>query len=697
MARSFHHSLLAAVVACVVSGQVVAQSQLKEAVNAIRLGKPEEAKTILQELLQSDPSNEDALQYYQSVSQDEYYMLLTDNDDAIRKFAQSILERAKVERQEESRDADTINALVETATQSENFGERQDAVNKLIANHGEFAVPALVERLGNPDDIEGSIKAIYTLTQLNTVAVLPLIEALKSSNEITVQNAAAALYHIGDMRAAPVMARLAGDSRVPIAQIAKRFLKANNVTRSDTELAIAQAKEYIAGGIASGAFSDVIWSLNDDKLEYTDVPALVYQYELAKSVAADAVAAAPQSEEAIATLASANLAEISVIESSIKAGDESAAELAAIVPELRIAANASGVQAVRKVLEDGMKDGLKPIAVEAAMILADAEGQDTVGQSSLIQALDSSDKRVKYAAAAALVKASNGANVPAAGKVVRILAEAVAEEQVRSIQVISPETSARQAVMAASDTAGLGFTEASSGVRGMQNLLINPRTDVVVINEILPDRLPEDVIGNVKKDSRMANARIVIVAKDPAAAEERFGDAIHGVVQAPLSGEALVAEVNRVLEGVPNPAGDRAEGYAAGASTALNMMAANGSSVSAALTNLAAQLDRGDAVAVPAAKALGLAGTADQLDAVRGALVNGSDAVKVAAADAMAGILGRMDSAPEAAIEALLATVQGDGSADLRGAAARALGRAKLSGREKADVQQKLRKIAGTN
>ena len=93
MARSFHQSLLAAVVALVVGGTAAAQeSALQEAVLQLRLGKKDEALTKLREIIQGDPSNEAAHELYQSVSQDEWYMLMTEQGE-IQKIAASILEK----------------------------------------------------------------------------------------------------------------------------------------------------------------------------------------------------------------------------------------------------------------------------------------------------------------------------------------------------------------------------------------------------------------------------------------------------------------------------------------------------------------------------------------------------------------------------------------------------------------------------
>ncbi|MCA8973417.1 MAG: HEAT repeat domain-containing protein [Planctomycetes bacterium] len=700
MARSFHHTLLAAVAALVVAGSATAQDTLlKEAATAIRLGKPEEAKAKLREILTADPSSAEALQLYQSISQDEWYMLITDGDGDIRQVAQSILARAKAERQEQSRDESAIQGLVDAATAGDSdYGARQDAINKLIAQHGEFAVPALVAKLANADDNEGQIFAISALSQLHSAAVLPLIEALKSSDELTVQNVAAALHHIGDMRAAPAMANLANDSRVAVASIARSFLAKHKVTGNGVDLLLAQAKRYLQGDIPAGGFSGVVWSLVDDKLMAVDVPAVVYPAELAKACASDAVAIAPQNAAAVSMLAQANLAEANLIETSIAQGDESVQGLADVVADLKIAAQATGLPALRAALDAGIRDGMAPVAVAAIDALAQNEGADTVNQSSLIRALDSSDKRIAYAAAAALVRASNGVNVPESNKVVQVLADAVTQEDVRTIQVISPDSEAASAAAACAGTRGKIADASSSAKAGMLDILNDPSIDVVVINEILPDGLPEDIIGNIKKDSRMANMRIVIVAKDVDAATERFGDSVHGVVQAPLTGEALVAEVNRVLEGVSSPAGARAEGYAAQASAALLKVAAGKGSVAAALGNLGLQLNgRSDAIAVPAAETLGIAGDASQIDALVGALQSGSDALKVASADALGRILQRSGTCPEGAFAALEEAVKGGGAVELRLAAAIALGKAKLDATQRAAVQSKLHRIAGAS
>lgn len=318
-----------------------------------------------------------------------------------------------------------------------------------------------------------------------------------------------------------------------------------------------------------------------------------------------------------------------------------------------------------------------------------------LGQSSLVKALDSGDKRVRYAAAAALVKASHGVAVPAADKVVDALAQAVTEESVRVVQLIGATEDMAQAAKQASIGRGTAVACEASAASGLYSLLVNPDTDVVVIQEILPDRLPEDVISNIKKDPRMANTKIVVVAKDAEAAKARFGESIHGVVAGPLTGDSLLAAVNTALEGVAvEPRNARAESYAKEASSALQAMAAGKSGIAMALGSLQAQLNRTDAVAVPAARALGLSGTPAQLDALLAALQgSGSVDLKVAAADAIGMILGRASDCPAAVADGLGAVLGSDADLKVRTATAAALGKAKIDDARKAKLLESLKKV----
>jgi len=695
MARSFHQSLLAAAVALVVGGSALAQgSPLQEAVTMLRLNKKDEAVAKLQEIIAGDPSNEAAHDMYQSVSQDEWYMLMTESGD-VSKIARSILDRAKATQRERSRDEDAINDLVATATEASNdYGTRQAAVNTLVSAHGEFAVPALVAMLGDADNSDGQIHAVSVLSQLHSVAVLPLIESLKSSNDLAVQNACAALHLIGDARALPILTHLANDDRVNISTIAKKFVAKNGARGDALSQLLAQSHSYLRGNVPVGGFSKVVWTLVDDKLVSTDVPALLYPTELAKSAAADAARIAPESIDARSAVAAANLAQSNLIGSSIAAGDDTVEGMEDVAAELRIAALAAGTDAMRGALDAAVMEGIAPVAIEA--ISAMAEMGVLADKDALVGALKSTDKRISYAAAEAIVRSSTGNDVPLLSSVVGVLAQAVTEEMVNTIHMIVPDAASRAVAGVADAERSKVYTTSEDAISGQLTLMGNPSIDVVVVNEILPDALPEDVIGNIRKDSRMDNTKIIVVTKDEQAATERFGDEV-AYITAPLTAENLQAAVASALEGADNPGGARAEGYASKASAALLNLAGRKANIAGALANLALQLNRGDSVSVPAAMAIGIAGGEAQLTALVSALETGSADLKQSSALAIGSVLSRMSNCPDSVFAALSTAIDGSTDSGLRTAIAAALGKAKIDAQKKLEMMKKLARVAGSS
>ncbi|MSR38397.1 MAG: HEAT repeat domain-containing protein [Planctomycetes bacterium] len=696
MASSLAKTLLASVVAAIVAGSALAQDPFQDGVKLLRLGKKDEALVAFQGILKSDPSNAEAMRLYSSIGQDEWYMLLSEQGE-IQKIAASILERAKLERKQQSRDASAIDALVEIVCAKDgSYSDRRDAVIKLVADHGEFAVPAFVARMANADDESGQIQAIAALVQVGPRAVMPLIEALKSTSGLLRLNAAATLTHINDERSVPAMARLAQvDDQENVKAVARRFLDGRKEKGKAVTLLLAQSRAYLKSGVMPGAYSDVVWSLKNDKLEATVVPALIYAAELSKSAANDAVQVDPGSEDARSVLAQANLAEANLIETSIAQGDATAKALEPMAAEFKMAALATGPAILRKALEDGVKLGMPNVAVAAIDALAMVEERGELATSTLKSALGSDDKRIRYAAAVALAKASGGVNVPDSDKVVNVLAAAVIEESVRMIQLIGAGGDFTTASKEAAAQRGSSVWSDANATSGMRQLLDNPNVDIVVINEILDGGLPEDIIGNIKKDPRMASAKIVIVAKDTEKAQARFGETIHGVIKAPLTKETLNEAINTALAGVAaEPQNVRAESYAKSASESLLTLAAGKSNIKNALVSLAGQLNRGDSIAVPAAKALGLSGGEPQLDALLMALTgSGSVDLKVAAAGALGQILGRAKTCPKPVAEGLMAALNSDADVKVRSAAAAALGKAKVDPAEKAKLLDSMKKI----
>lgn len=703
MVSPFARFVLGLVAALIAAGTSTAQVEkdFAEGVQLYRLGKLEDARAKFAEVLRQNPTHEDAFRIWRETEAAIWQNLVLEGGE-LEKIARHLIAQATVARRERSRDQEKIAALVETATTSADYDERRKATLTLVSEHGEFAVPPLLAPLGNLDSNDQQNRAILLADNLGREAVLPLIQALEHESALVRRNVAAALAHIGDMRAAGALARVAqGDSDELVRASAASALKTMGVPAGANaiDLYLQEARRYLTHGVDDSTRSDVSWNLVDGQLVATDTPALLQPFELAKDSALSALSLDPANAEARALVARAHLAEATAIADSLAVApdDEKLAALAGKVDQLRMVAMASGTASLRKVMADSIADGQIPVAVAAIRALGQAEGRDALSGSPLVDALDSDDRRIRYAAALALTEAAGSSTPPAVDKVVRNLGGAVTEEALRVIKVIdaSPET-VKVAREAAAQQRG-NFVDASATVaKAAEDLMSFPNVDVVVINENVPDALPETLIGHVRKDPRLSNVKILVVAADVEKAAERFGDTIHGTIAGPLSGEALLAAVNTALEGTTmDSRRARADQVAVAASKALDGLAAQRVDVSPALENLAGQLNRNDSVAVPAARAIGSGGSVNELGALLGAIGNESASLdlKVASADSVGSILSRLDSVPGETFTSLLGVLESPADIKLKQAVVTALGKGKLAPGERLQLIEVLRKI----
>ncbi|MCC6670949.1 MAG: HEAT repeat domain-containing protein [Planctomycetes bacterium] len=695
-------SLLGLVAALVASGVSLAQDDpeqlFREGVQLLRLNKKEEALQKFDAVLKANPTHEKALQIWKETDQAIWQMLLVQNDE-VAKIAKHLMGLARLERKARSRDEGRVAEVVGKVL-SKDYDERRTATLVLQSEIGEFAVPALVQKLGDADDDRGQVLAMLGLQNLGRQATLALCAALGHESALVRRNVAAALALIGDDRAAPALARVAkGDTDENVRVAARKSLANLGVAAeaNPTDLYVKAARKYLlGGGLEDDDVSDVVWSLDGGKLVFSPVPASVYSLELAKMAAHDALATDPANGDAKALVARAYLAQTTALAESARSEDEVTKAWVARIPSLSLVVSASGPATVRKAVTDAIADGQVPVAVSGIRTLAQIEDRNTIQDSPLAGLLDSADTRIAYAAALALADATGGAGLKHSDKVVRNLGGAVTEESMRVVRVIDGNPEARKVAEASSKVRGQVVEASLSGTKAIGDLSTFPGVDVVVVNENLPDVLAEDVIALIRKDPRMSAVKVLVVAADEEKAKERFGDKIHGVVKGPLSSDNLGAAVTEALKDVPLDANRaRANETAVAASESLLRLASAGTDVSGALGRLAEQLNRADAVAIPAAKALGIAGAAGQLGALAEAVLSESASVdlRVAAAGSVGNILGRMPEAPAGVVENMVKLLGGNADARIKAAVVGALGKAKLPAGEQLKLLEMLRAV----
>ena len=201
-------------------------------------------------------------------------------------------------------------------------------------------------------------------------------------------------------------------------------------------------------------------------------------------------------------------------------------------------------------------------------------------------------------------------------------------------------------------------------------------------------------------DEAGPDAKILVVANDTDAAAERFGDRINGTIKGPVDADSLRTAVEEALADVaPDALRARATKVAVAASNALDSLASSNVDISTALGSLAKQLQREDAVAVPAARAIGNGGGVDDIAALVGAMSSGEASLdlKVAAADAAGMILARSGDTEQDVFDALFAVATSDADMALRSAVVRALGKAKVDAATKLKLIDALRVKPASN
>src|SRR5262245_40969134 len=183
-----------------------ARALFNEGVELFRRGQDEEALKKFQDVLAADPTQEIAYQLWKETDHEVWLRLLVKGGE-FEKIGRRLSDLASVGRKERSDDAEAIAALV--GKLKEDAATRREAILKLASDHGEYAVPHLLEVAANPDEPEFSLFATSALIQLSGAAVLPLCEAARSDSVNVRRAAATVLGRIGDPRALGRLRRLA--------------------------------------------------------------------------------------------------------------------------------------------------------------------------------------------------------------------------------------------------------------------------------------------------------------------------------------------------------------------------------------------------------------------------------------------------------------------------------------------------------
>jgi CheY-like chemotaxis protein len=664
----------------------------QEGVDLLKRGQSAEALRKFQECLAMEPDAAQAYELFRTTDHGVWLDLLTQGGE-YEQIARRLMELAKIGRKERRNDAEAISALVARVA-SDDLAERMQAIHTLSADHGEYGVPALLHALGDPDQEERRIVHMQALTRLGGDAVLPLIAALAGEDAFLRRNVALTLGHIGDPRAAGFLgahAKIDPDEGVrgAAAEAAAKCGGSGNALADLLKLGNAWHNAE-ASVLPAYSGANAIWHFDGKVLVPGEVPASIYNEELAKTAFYAALRLEPASNEALAGVARASAAEHGSLAARADAGED-VAEWQTRLAADDLAIQVAGAKALDLALLFALEAGDDVAASGLCRALASAASTPTPGLGSALSGRTSG--AVRGEAAVALAAIAQHAGQAASADAVHALGDAAAREVLQVVGVIDGDNARRAVLESGLAQAGLSVHAWPTGARGLVALRQVPALDALLVAETLPDLTFAQVVDELKSDPARAATPVLVIAADAAAAKELWGERVSEAVV----GAEDLPKVHAALEGGMNR--DRAEAnrLAASAAAALASLAAAGhTDLAPAATSLASTLaGKPDDVAIPALAALANAGGPEHVSAVLSVVSDAqrSEPVRTAAGQCLAGLFARHPgAADEASIQSLQAVATAaDAPFVVRRAAATALGRLDLSPTARASLVEGVR------
>ncbi len=640
---------LAAVFSLASLAPLAAQSQdaetlFLEGMSAFRNGDHDTALQRFREVIKLDPTRADAMKLM-AESQDALTRLMMAGGE-FQTFALEVLREARAQRREAVMDADAAAAAAEGCFAG-NYADRAKAIFKLGQTYGPFAVPPLVAAFAKGDQSRSEM-AVYALHRLGSDALVPLLAATESPNVDVQRGAVQALLLMGDSRADARLAEMASDASL---EGSIRVLAGSAGGGDAAALYAQQGWAYYVNdpkrGLTEVENYGVLWQIDGSRLSPIETPAPLVPLELARD--AFARSSALGNPDAPASEALVLGAEAGYLASNGDADGAAAKEAAALQ---------LGPAAVDRALGGALQRG--DLSAQSALVgLLDGPGAGA--SANLHNALQSPYPTVRFGAAIAL--AHDGDASP---DVVGLLASAAQLQALRVVSIMDSDAQRAGALASALDGQGIVAVVADSGAQGLLDARRATVVDAFVVADPLPDLYARRVVKELRNMSDYSDTPVFVLGS------EQTGDIDSAEVVDQLSAAEVAAAFGELDV--------ERQGYTAAATAAAEALDrlsfADPAAVAAVAGDLAQLLGRDDALAIPAMHALGRVDGGSASTALLGVVADQSrsSAARAAAADALAGILGRDSGALQAAAGETLRAAAAAGDAALARSCSRVLG-----------------------
>jgi HEAT repeat protein len=711
---------------------------LRDAIDAYEQGDLEKTATLLDKVLMERPSSDLAREMRDEIGTAALIKIMAEKHE-VSKLATKLLDlAAKAEKRARS-DETAIAAHVKDL-KSPDFRQQFLAEQKIIHSIGHyiFLSDEVVEVLSNEQKDEFRVRVVRLLSEMGPHAVLPLVELMALPNAFGRQNVAAILGNIRDHRALPYLQRAVEsdeDSDVKN-EAAQAIIKITGAEPKklppSPELFLRHAEKYYYDDPAMvwTAYKDwVVWDFADGKLTHRPVPGYAYNEIMAEDLCYKGLAVNPSQEDLWILLLNTYYARITEVEGALEIaidrvarGEMDQAEVDALqadhdsLGKARPLGTVLGEQGILKGLDRALADDRVHEAVAAIRALQDfplstallptgkaKEEKVKAGQvppvakadgAPLIRALFHGDKRVRYAAANAIVRLHPKTEVQYRTHAILNLIQAVGEKSPRLVLVIEGDPSLRNKTVAMLDRYHFLPMGVSSVDEGKKRGLFFPPEDLFIIGETLPDGQAHELIDIFKSDFRTAHVPILILT-DPARverAEEVYQGRADGIIPADIDEVVLKDRIDALFEGTEEGIKAKADRIAAEAAETLALIDPadtifDTKDVAVALRETLEK--RPDSVRIPAMAALGGLKDAGAIPMLTQVVTNQNNAqnARVAALDALGEILASQKAiSPDVFVA--LKEAMAESTPEIYAAAGAALGKAPLDAQQKRDIYE---------
>lgn len=283
----------------------------KSGIDLYEMGKYAEAQAKFRQMLDLDPKAEEAWKLVRMAGDQVYFSMLTDPAMQGREH-RVIWNLYRLHSKRLQRKPEVITTLVNIAVNpQENPKRRWDSLERL-KDVGQFAIPYLVDHLGDERDDEVRALARICAVAMRRNATLPVIELLAykgtdSKALLIRENAANILGDIGDTRALPALKRVIEDTEETVAVRKYAIMALQKITGMDKDK-FRSAQDYysLSAGLylreAPGVTVDasnadgVIWYVEEGKLIDRQVARFAWNECMAEKLCYECIEIDPEYE-----------------------------------------------------------------------------------------------------------------------------------------------------------------------------------------------------------------------------------------------------------------------------------------------------------------------------------------------------------------------------------------------------------------